>query len=173
MSATPRALALAALVVLAAGCATFGDAGLVSTLRGTVTLDRKTTPATVYVEDPKAGRWKLEGGPVDELRGLDRALVEMQGLGDPRLPRRNQAPGTFTLHAYRLIEVGGKPALVGKLAWEGPDLMLVQLDRDDQRVTIAGPLVVALTQLMGKFIWIAGQPRQGRFVVERYGVLRQ
>ncbi|HEY8367728.1 MAG TPA: hypothetical protein VIM86_00250, partial [Thermodesulfobacteriota bacterium] len=164
--------ALLAAVVLA-GCASFGDAGLISTLRGTVTLDRTSTPAVVYLEDPKEGRWRLEGPMVSDLRELDRAVVEVHGLGDPRLPRGEREPGTFALHAYRLIEVGGRPALVGRLAWEGPDLILVQLDRDDQRVALAGPMLPSLTSLMGKSIWIAGVPRQGVFVVERYGVLRQ
>ncbi len=170
---TRLASALLASALLAAGCASWGDAGLISGLRGTVTLDRTSAPAVVYLDDPKEGRWKLEGSMVSDLRELDRALVEVRGLGDPRLPRRAQEPGTFTLRAYRLVEMGGKPALVGKLAWEGPDLMLVQLDRDDQRVTLAGPMLPSLTDLMGKSIWIAGEPRQGVFVVERYGILRQ
>lgn len=168
-----RRLAIFVLALLAPGCATFGDAGLVTSLRGTVTLDRATRPATVVVEDPKQGRWKVEGGMVGDLRELDRALVEARGLGDPRLPRRKDEPGTFTIHAYRLVEVGGRPALVGRLAWEGPDLMLVQLDRDDQRVALGGPMLPALGGLMGKSIWIAGEPRQGVFVVERYGILRR
>lgn len=164
---------LAALVLVAAGCGTFGDAGMVTTLKGTVTLDRTATPAVVVVEDRTHGPWRLDGASVGDLRELDRALVEVQGLGDPRLPRRGAEPGRFSVHAYRLLEVGGKPALVGRLAWEGPDLMLTQLDRDDQRVVLGGPMVRALDGLMGKAIWIAGEPRQGVFVVERYGVLRQ
>lgn len=166
------AFTLVATILTASGCAGWGSAGLIGALRGTVTLDRATTPATVYVEDPKEGRWKVEGASAADLRELDRALVEVRGQGDPRSPTAKD-PGTFTLHAYRLLEVGGKPALVGKLAWEGSDLMLVQLDRDDQRVRLAGPLLRSLPPLMGKSIWVAGEPRQGVFVVERYGILRQ
>jgi hypothetical protein len=168
-----RALAAAIGLALApAGCAGFRQAGAVGRLSGVITLDRSATPVAVYVEDPKEGRWRLEGNGLDDLRELDRARVEVVGLGEPRDPRQ-KAPGTFAAHAYRLVEVGGRPALVGRLAWEGADLLLVELDRDDRRVALAGPLVGQLPSLMGKSIWVAGQARQGVFVVERYGVLRQ
>jgi hypothetical protein len=167
-----RALVLLSAGLAPAGCAGFRRAGVIDRLSGVVTVDRSAAPTAVYVEDPGEGRWRLEGKGLDDLRELDRARVEVVGLGEPRDPR-TKAPGTFTMHAYRLVEVGGRPALVGRLAWEGADLLLVELDRDDRRVALSGPLVRQLPSLMGKSIWVAGQARQGVFVVERYGILRQ
>jgi hypothetical protein len=171
-----RAPALAAvwflaLPLAAAGCA--ARAGLVAQMQGTITVDRAGVPPDVYLEDSKEGRWRLEGPGVEDLRELDRAVVEVQGLGRPRDPLKPSDPGRFELHAYRLVRVGGKPALVGMLAWEGSDLMLVELDRDDRRVVLGGPMLAQLPSLMGKAIWVAGEPRQGVFVVERYGVVRR
>jgi hypothetical protein len=165
-------LALALLALLPAACAGFRKAGMINSLSGVVTLDRGALPPKVYIDDAEQGRWLLEGRPADDLRELDRARVDVLGIGQPRGPRSKE-PGRFTLHAYRLLEVGGKPALVGRLAWEAGDLLLVELDKDDRRVALAGPLVRSLPTVMGQAIWVAGEPRQGSFLVERYGVLRR
>lgn len=173
-------VSLTVLLVLAlgltlplAGCAAFGRAGVTGTLRGTVTLDRQARSTAVLLADQERGTWRLEGPPTDDLRELDRAVVEVQGIADPADPRKGRGPGRFVVRSYRLVEVGGRPALVGTLAWEGSALMLVELERDDRRVALAGPVLPRLPALMGKAIWIAGESRQGVFVVERYGVLRQ
>lgn len=170
--AVPLVLALGLTLPLA-GCAAFGRAGATDSLRGTVTLDRQARPAAVLVTDSERGTWRLEGPLTDDLRELDRALVEVRGAGDLASPRGDREPGRFVVRSYRLVEVGGRPALAGMLAWEGSALMLVELERDDQRVALAGPVLPQLPALMGKAIWIAGESRQGVFVVERYGVLRQ
>lgn len=172
LSACSRVVPLALALALG-GCAMFGRAGETDGLRGVVTLDRRATPPAVLLADPKQGMWRLEGRPADDLRELDRALVEVQGAADPARPRGSREPGRFVVRAYRLVEVGGRPARVGTLAWEGSALVLVEIERDDQRVALAGPALPRLPALMGKAIWVAGEPRQGVFVVERYGVLRQ
>lgn len=167
----PAALGVLAALLAAGGCAGIQRAGVVDTLRGTVSLDRQATPPAVLLVVPERGTWRLEGAPAADLRELDRALVEVTGVADPADPRANRGPARFEVKAYHLLEVGGRPALVGTLAWEGSDLMLVQLERAD-RVPLAGPAASRLPALMGKAIWVAGEPRQGRFVVERYGVIR-
>ncbi len=163
-------LVLPALLA-AGGCAGLQRAGVVDTLRGTVSLDRQAKPPAVLLVVPGRGSWRLEGPLAQDLRELDRALVEVSGTGEPADPSQGRAPARFEVRAYRLVEVGGRPALVGTLAWEGSDLLLVELDRAD-RVPLAGPALSRLPALMGKAIWVAGERRQGRFVVERYGVLR-